>query len=197
MCLLRKNLFSVLPKVYLLFQLHCQTGGVLQPKFEDTLKWYYERTTNQQDKERCLDLLSKFQQKKKGDVKTVGRPSTAQGLQRQHQHIQADAKSRPKSARPDSGKDQPPATAEIKTKKSAYQRQVEFVNRLSRPQTAKSDSLKYRISYDRSQEYKACPRPKSAMANLGLLMFFKLETWFVFFNCKDKVIVFVLIFLLV
>lgn len=132
-------------------QLLTDAGGEIKADYAKALSWYKKRATNVKDKEHCSRLLSQLKQKD-----SQSRPKTAPIKAR---HYKPPGIAVPK----------PPLAA--KTHKSAYQKQLDSVNRLSRPSSARprtaTPPAAYRRQVDKTQEYKHLPRPKSAMADLG------------------------------
>lgn len=164
----------------------------MQPGFSNTLKWFYSRSTNPKDKKHCLRLLAqielkgqdpknsavsrKYTRKPSTDEQaTLKRPLSAQVATRTKVNFQSDL-TRPKTgvARESTSKlvgyaqksSQSTSTEQAtraENKFSTYQHQLELVDRLSRPKTAK------RLTY--TTHTRTDPRPKSAMATIGNLIY--------------------------
>ena len=144
-------------------QLFGKTGGEVKPGYADTLKWYYRRTKNPQDKERCLKLLTKIElQKESEKQQTLKRsrpktaPKTLSTVSKPHQ------KSSSKTPTPPQSKTATQDSSERKESKTSYQKQLAASQRLSRPKT-----VKIRFEQESSTKENLQARPKSAMADIG------------------------------
>nr|XP_002120589.1 testis-expressed protein 26 isoform X1 [Ciona intestinalis]XP_018670392.1 testis-expressed protein 26 isoform X2 [Ciona intestinalis] len=125
-------------------KLHGETGGTLKQGYSDTVKWYYRRAKNPKDKAHCIKLLARYELAKEDHH----RPSTAPVSSRKQQDFRKTTFQEPK----------PPCKSE------AYQKQLNSIQRLSRPKSSRPASSKHYVQHRKTS---FVTRPTSAMADIG------------------------------
>ncbi|XP_076816528.1 uncharacterized protein LOC143462296 isoform X2 [Clavelina lepadiformis] len=150
-------------------QLYGNTGGVLKPGFSETLKWYHKRTKNPKDREYCAKLLYQLEGDNSKPQSKSSKPRRVQSAAPRSNGVSFDLTKREKNPPRPPKDSQQIATAkksvpQADERKLAYQSQLNSVNRLSRPKTAKAA---VRPPTTEKSVCRNTTRPKSAMANIG------------------------------